>query len=153
MKSSDRIASVVLMLFGLAVVFESTKLVYTAEFGRPGAGFFPFWLGVAIAVLSVILFFNSRLKSGELDRPGPLTQPRRLRKPAIVVGSMFIMAFLLQPMGFLVTIALWLGFVVVVVEGYRWLAGVPIALLGALGFYMVFEVWLGVPLPIGVLGI
>lgn len=47
-------ASLIILAASLWVVFESgTRLKYYSEYG-PGPGFFPFWLGVVLVVLSVV---------------------------------------------------------------------------------------------------
>lgn len=153
MKRSNQIASIVVLLFSIALMFEARKLVYTGEFGRPGAGFFPFWLGVLLAFLSLQLFWQNRPTPSERDRPGPFSNLKRIGKPALILAALFAFAALMGTLGFLVSIALLIAFLQILVEGRRWLSGVITAVLGAFGFYLIFEVWLGVPLPIGILGI
>lgn len=153
MKRANQVASIVLFLFSIALMIESRKLVFTAEFGRPGAGFFPFWLGVLLAILSFQLFLQNRPTEAERDEASPFADLRRLGKPALILASLFVFALTLPFLGFLVAIGLFLAFLLVPVEKHRWLPGLITAVVGGFAFYLIFEVWLDVPLPIGVLGI
>ncbi len=55
MKKADMITGIVLLVLSGYVIWESWLMPPSATFG-PGAGFLPFWLGVLLAVLAVILF-------------------------------------------------------------------------------------------------
>jgi len=48
MRFADLLGGVVVLLFGLSVVFFSSQLPYTSEYG-PGPGLLPLWLGVGLA--------------------------------------------------------------------------------------------------------
>ncbi|MBP1780116.1 MAG: hypothetical protein H6Q86_6127, partial [candidate division NC10 bacterium] len=54
MSTVDRIAWSVLCAFGVFVIYESLQIKYYGSDFGPGPGFFSFWLGVLVVVLSVI---------------------------------------------------------------------------------------------------
>ncbi|HEY5190940.1 MAG TPA: hypothetical protein VII77_03065, partial [Candidatus Deferrimicrobium sp.] len=59
MGRAERISSVVLVVFGLFVAFYSRQYLKLGRMISPGAGFLPFWIGIALAVLGAIWFLNT----------------------------------------------------------------------------------------------
>ena len=69
MRRVYQIASLVFLAFSAYLMIESRNMEYYVDLG-PGPGFFPFWLGALLAVLSVIwLVQASRGADGSLE-PG-----------------------------------------------------------------------------------
>ncbi len=153
MKRTDLVAGILVSLFGVYVVWQSTSLPYSAEFGRPGAGFFPFWLGMAAVLLGGVVAVGAARRPASSDIQGPNWNLRDLGKPFLILLAMLIAIVGLRTLGFLVTIGLFLAFLTVIVERVKPVPGLVTAVLGSLGFYLLFEVWLKVQLPIGILGI
>jgi putative tricarboxylic transport membrane protein len=140
----DRAAAIVLLVFGLGGAWEAFRLTI-GEPGRPGPGFFPFWLALALAVVAVALIVQS-------SAPGTrVVAPERLRYGkvvlALVAGAVY--AFALEPLGFLVTTFAFLMFLLSAIEARGWLISAIIAGATALASHVVFKIWLGVQLPAG----
>ncbi|HEX2988237.1 MAG TPA: tripartite tricarboxylate transporter TctB family protein [Chloroflexota bacterium] len=143
----DRIAAAVCFLVGAVIVREGTQLTYMSGFSV-GPGFFPFWLGLALMLLSAILFITTRAPNQPF-----IESASGFRKAAMVAVAVLVYVVGLSYLGLLLALAILLAFLVGVVERKSWRVWAPVALLGSLGCYLIFEVWLSVPLPIGVLGI
>ena len=63
MRTADRIAAVLLLVFGAGYALTALRsYTYWGAHG-PGTGFFPFWLGLALAILS-LLFLVSAIGTG-----------------------------------------------------------------------------------------
>lgn len=79
----------------------------------------------------------------------------RTRWPKVVLTLVFIFVYglLLEPLGFLLTTFLMMGFLLRLIEPQRWRTVIAGAVLSALGSYLIFQVWLEVELPKGFLGI
>lgn len=142
----DRIASVAMFLVGFVVVREGFQLPYTTGFS-PGPGFFLLWVGGILMLLSVVLFVTTRRKDMPFVR-----NPAGFRKAALVALSLIAYIFALNLLGLLLSLALFLAFLVAVVEQRSWRGWVAMSVLGSLSCYLLFEVWLRVPLPRGILG-
>lgn len=143
----ERVAAAALLLVGLAGAFEARRLSI-GEVSRPGPGFFPFYLGLALAVVALALLARS------LARRAPAAPPpggERLRrgKAAGTLLAGVAYAFLLEPLGFLVTTFLLLLFLFTVIEPKRWTTALALSVLPALAMWIVFKLWLGVQLPGG----
>lgn len=130
--------SVFVMIQGLALKLGSLE--------RPGPGFFPFWGGLTLALLSLILLV------GALGRRGTLTWSGvRWVKLLLVVAALLGYLLLLERLGFATVTALFL-LLLFRLEGKRWGWSVAVSVLGAVSCYALFHVWLRTQLPLGPFG-
>ena len=122
-----------------------------SEFG-PGVGFLPFWLGVAMSILSVLLILNT------LRRPaGPAKSTIFPARQAIIAISLVLTSLagyilLLEVFGFLADTMFFTAFLLGIVEREKWKMTLLIALLTSAGLYIVFRLLLGVTLPVNRFG-
>jgi hypothetical protein len=108
------------------------------------------WLGLALGVLAALLFLNAGGAT-----PGGTWAPGRvaLRRLALILGASVVFVAAMDAVGMIVGTALFLVFVLRVVERYRWTTVVGVAAAAAAANYLVFTYWLRVPFPTGFLGV
>jgi putative tricarboxylic transport membrane protein len=147
LKDGDVISGAVLAALGVYVLSQSLGWDYLGPDG-PGPGFFPFWYGVAIIGLSLLLVFNAIRTRQAQERPDWYAMARALATWAAFAGSIALMG----PLGFLLSFGLLTLFVVVVIFRRPLVTGGLTAIGSAMVFYLIFPVALDVPLPIGLLG-
>ena len=141
-----RVAAVVLVLFGAGFVLEARRYPFGTP-SAPGAGFLPLVLGAIFTLLAVLL----------LVRPGwpperstlPPDRQAALRIGTTVLGLAAAIA-LLERIGFLV-VGTVLMLVLLLFLDRRPLRAAILAPIVTVFTYVVFKVWLRVPLPGGVL--
>jgi len=146
MINSNRLTGLFFILFSLYVCVESWRLG-VGGFFRPGAGFFPFYSGALLGVLSVILGFlacREKVKKAE-----PWTD---LGNTVAVSLALLCFALLLTWLGFVVTTFLFVFFLLRAVERRGWLFSAAAAFFISAAFYVVFGLWLKAQLPAGILG-
>jgi len=142
----DLIAGLSVGSFSAFVFYQASHLPYVSEFG-PGPGFFPIWLGIALFSLSVLLVFKAFLLPG--SREGTGASWNAIRRPLVTsLGFLAVVAFL-NRLGFILSFALLTFFLVFVMERRSLFSACWVMLGAALGFYLVFVIFLGVPLPVG----
>jgi putative tricarboxylic transport membrane protein len=141
---SDRLTG--LALLALAVAYGVTASGYRAMIGDPlGPAVFPVALAIPLGLLSLYLIVRP---DPEPDWP----RGRALGKQALALVAFVAYAYLLEPLGFVVS-----TFLAVVVLG--WLLGARIWQAVAAGaaiavvLFVAFDTLLGLPLPAGVLGL
>ena len=140
----------VLATLGSYVVFAASQWEYLGPDG-PGPGFFPLWYGVALVVLSLSVVIGGLRK--RLAKTGDARERRHEIGRALAVwGALAASSALLSVLGFLLSFALLTGFIICVMYGRPLRTGLAAAVLGALGFYLVFPVALEVALPVGMMG-
>jgi len=118
---------------------------------KVGPGFLPFYLGLILAGLSVILLLKAILAPEPEKEKEPLVMGKMLRVVSVFF-SMVAYAFLLSRLGFPITTFLFTLVLFKFAESYKWMP----ALLGALATsiinHFVFGVWLQCQFPTGWLG-
>ncbi len=140
-------------LLGIFAAALVTSLDYSLmDALGPGPGFFPFWLSLIGAALTVaILMQNAR--SQDIATVDILPN----RQVAWQVGGVLIAltaaAALLEPLGFRLTMLLFIAGLLFALGARSPSAILLTALAGSFGVFHVFFYWLKVPLPIGALGL
>lgn len=124
----------------------------SSSFG-PGAGFLPFWLGVLLAVLAVILFVAAwRRQATEKD-----TKSIFPGKPALIAITLILVGvagyiLLIDVLGYLVDTFLLVLFMMKVVQREKWPLTLTVAVLTAASLFVVFQILLRITLPSNMFG-
>jgi putative tricarboxylic transport membrane protein len=113
---------------------------------QPGPGFFPFWGGVVLALLSGILVVTSPGANIRTALAG-VEWPKLL----VVLAGTFGYVILLEPVGFGTVTFLFLV-LLFRLERKTWRFSATVALAGALASHALFQLWLKTQLPVGPLG-
>jgi putative tricarboxylic transport membrane protein len=144
------IAFVALAIFWLVVSFEYP---YKDKLG-PGPGFFPFWLSIITGALSLALFFQTTRTKSSVEGSATLIPERQgvLRILAVLVALVGSLA-LLDPLGFRISLFLFLLFLPLGLGERNWWVILIFAIAGSFGIFHLFYYGLKVPLPMGVFGI
>lgn len=146
MPGRHRAAAAVLLLFGLAGTVEAARLT-VGDPGRPGPGFFPLSLAVALSLVALALLVRA---PRPIPKTGPaVPEPVHHAKAAGTLLAGVAYACALEPLGFLATTLLLLLFLLRAIEPQPWTLTVTLSSAIALLTYLVFKVWLGVQLPAG----
>lgn len=131
--------------FGAVVIFGSVKAGINWGAEGPRAGFFPFYVGIAIVVSSLINLWHAQRDDDRrlFAEWGQLRQVMSVVVPtAIYVGAMPFIGLYVASTVFIAWFMRWLG-------GYRWLTTLAVAIGMPVVTYLVFERWFLVPLPKG----
>ena len=152
MKKADLITGVILLVISGYVIQEALRMPPSATFG-PGSGFLPFWLGVLLTVLAVILLATAwRRQATEKDSKSPFPGKRALIAIGSVLGGLAVYIVLIEVLGYLVDTFLYVAFLLGIVERERWPMTVGVAVLTTAGLYIIFRVLLGITLPSNMFG-
>jgi hypothetical protein len=160
---AEKISSVVLIGFGLFVAYYSRQYLKLGKMITPGAGFLPYWIGIALAVLGVIWFLNTLLArtgsgtggegieagDGDPEAEREALRGRILWKFLPGVLLIILYAWLFEKAGYIVSTALFMVGWQKVVEREGWLKTAVISALSAAFMYILFSYLLKVFLPTG----
>jgi hypothetical protein len=147
--TKDFYSGAALALFGLYVAAASLRFDYRGEEG-PGPGFLPFWLGVAIFTLAVLLLVNSQQAA---PRAVPQPQSWSAESRALSAWLALMVAIWLSPIaGFSVSLLLLTVFIIARMERRSLWSATVVGLGLSVGFYVIFVVLLGLALPANPLG-
>jgi hypothetical protein len=149
-RRADRITGAVLLAFAIAFSAGALKFYTYSGPGGPGSAFLPFWLGILMAVLALMLLASALREPGA----GPEWLPRGegRKRLLVVLGVTIALVALLKVLGMMLGTALFLIVLLRLIDRSPWPLALSVAALTAGLNYLVFTHWLRVPFPVGVLG-
>lgn len=152
MKKANVAIAVLLMAIATLVVVDAVRLGFRWGDSGPESGFFPFWLGVILALCAAI----------ELRRAYVEHRKRVPSKPLMAEGAWKPIAWVLVPavgmvvatelIGLHLAAALYLGFYMRAVGKIRWSTTLAVAVLVPAALYVAFDRLFLVPMPQGIWG-
>ncbi|MCW5576399.1 MAG: tripartite tricarboxylate transporter TctB family protein [Burkholderiales bacterium] len=145
--NGDVLSGLVLAALGVYVIIEARGWNYMSEEG-PGPGFFPLWYGIAMVVLSLALVLNAAMRPAA----GAPVDWRCVGRALLAWACFAASVALMQPLGFLLALALLTLFVVAVMYGQPLKIAMAAAVGNAVVFHLLFVLALDLSLPVGPLG-
>jgi len=137
-----------LAALAIYIMVEALQWEYATPEG-PGPGFFPLWYGIAMLALSAALVVSELARR---STPGAMINWRPLGRALSTWLALAVSVALFKPLGFLVSFALLTYFIVAVMYRRPLKIAALVAAASAAGFFLVFQLALGVSLPVGALG-
>ena len=152
----DALVAAIVLVFGAIVVVEARRLGATWTSDGPGAGYFPFYIGLILTVCGAGLLVQS-LRARKSD-DSPFVDSVQLRRVLSVLVPSAVYAAAIMLLGIYVASALFIALFMIVLGKYSPVRSIGVGVgINAL-FFLMFEVWFKVPLykgalnPLGFLG-
>jgi putative tricarboxylic transport membrane protein len=146
-----QVACVCLLGIFLAALLTSLDYSLTDALG-PGPGFFPFWLSLIGAALTIAILIQDA-SSRDTAAADILPDRQSALQAGTVLVALTAAGALIEPLGFRLTMLLFIAGLLAALGARAPVAIVLTALAGSFGVFHVFYYWLKVPLPIGALGL
>jgi len=119
------------------------------SFKVPGPGFFPFLASLVIGLLAVILFWRER-KSKLVEKAVLLFKGKKIGNVIFILGFLFAYPLLLDELGFFLCTLFFVGFSIKMFKQQKLKVVLGISISVTIVAYLLFNVWLTIPLPKGV---
>lgn len=148
MKKSDRLISLIMIVFGLYIAFEGYRLKL-GTFHEPKPGFLIFWAGIILTGLSIALLIQTFLSGGEDKRT--LWKGIQWTKVIKLMAALIAFALVFKWMGFFLSTFLLLLFLLKGLEPQRWRVALAVSIITIVLCYLVFGVFLEFRFPAGIL--
>jgi hypothetical protein len=152
----EAVVAALLLLFGAVIAFESWRLGARWAEDGPGAGYFPFYIGLLICGASAGILFKA-LRSLGSNREVFVDNPSLKRVLQVLIPAvLYVLAVMF--LGLYLASAIYIALFMVLLGGYTWLRSLLVGFGVAVVFFLMFEVWFKVPLfkgtldPTGFLG-
>jgi hypothetical protein len=150
MKRYDRMSTLFFLALAIAVILESIR-VGPGSLSVPGPGLIPLGCGLGLGVLSLIVFAVS---FQDVSEGAPLKKAAGLGwGTASTLLSMVAYGFLLDPLGFRLVTFLWLAFVCRWIGRLGWKATIVTSVTSTFFTWLLFEYFLEIRFPHGVMGV
>lgn len=144
---SELVAAGLLVALGIFVAAQAWEWPYLTKDG-PGPGFFPLWIGLLLAALSILLV-ALQMRDAAAGKSSEKTNWRGTGRVLIGWLAVMVSAALLQPAGFVVSYMVLTAFLIVVVFRQTWRAAALVSVSSAAAFWVLFVLLLNVRLPAG----
>jgi putative tricarboxylic transport membrane protein len=143
----DRVAGVALMVIGLVTIWES-RVFPLGSLHRPGPAYMPVVLAALLILFGAAVFaMDARIRRlAEVGWP-------EWRHALAIFGACAFAAWGLERLGYRLTMAAVVAFLLLVVERKGWVLGLALTAAMAWGSFFLFDTLLRVPLPRGPFGI
>lgn len=151
MQRANQITSVITFLISIALIRGANKMTYRLEYS-PAAGFFPLWLGIALAILSIALFLSTLFASKGENEETFLPEKKGRTRILLYLAALTLCTLLIGKLGFVITCLLFTAYTLICLGKYSLKKGLITSSVMIGSLYVLFDLVLKVPLPKGFLG-
>ncbi len=145
----DAVVAAILLVVGSVVIYEARRLGSGWTSDGPGAGYFPFYIGLIVCISSLGILVQSLF--GKKRDTGPFVDRLQFRRVMSVLAPAALYVFATVFLGLYVASAIYIALFMIILGKYpAWKSLAVAAVVNAL-FFMMFEVWFKVPLYKGTL--
>ena len=137
------------LLMGMVVTTASWKLGAGWMSDGPGAGYFPFYIGVILCVSGAGILYQSLL--GKKRNTEIFVDREQIKRVLVVLIPAAVYVGAIQLLGMYVASAIYIAGFMIILGKFPRVKSVILALVIAAIFFAMFEVWFKVPLHKGVL--
>lgn len=152
----DAVVAALIAVLGGVVVYEARRLGAEWTTDGPGAGYFPFYIGLILVICGIgILVQSLRARATDEEVFVDSVQLKRVMS-VLLPSAVYVGAIML--LGLYVASALFIALFMIILGKYPALKAVVLGVAVNALFFMMFEVWFKVPLykgaldPLGFLG-
>jgi Tripartite tricarboxylate transporter TctB family len=145
----DAIVALGLVVIGVVQVVEARRLGAEWTSDGPGAGYFPFYIGLILLVCGAAIFVQS-LRARKTDKSVFVDSVQLNRVLSVLVPSAIYVGAIMV-LGIYVASALFIALFMIVLGKYSPVKSVVVGVAVNALFFMMFEVWFKVPLFKGAL--
>jgi len=145
----EAVVAVCVLALGLLIMYGSRNLGSEWTSYGPGAGYFPFYIGLILCISSVGIFIQALF--GKAKNTGAFVDHVQLRRVLQVFIPALIYVGAVQVLGIYVASAVYIALFMVYLGEFSWLKSSVAAVFINVVFFLMFEVWFKVPLFKGTL--
>jgi Tripartite tricarboxylate transporter TctB family len=142
------VTAVIILIFGAVTTYGSYQLGAGWTTDGPGAGYFPFYIGLLICIASIGVLVQTILRRNKEEAEAFVDREQMKRVLSVLIPAIVYVGAV-QVFGLYVASAVYIALFMVVLGKYSWIKSVVIALAVNALFFMMFEVWFKVPLHKG----
>ena len=140
----DAVVSALLFVVGVVLVTEARRLGAGWTSDGPGAGYFPFYIGLILCISSVAIFYGALF--GKARDTGPFVDRLQLARVLSVLLPAIGYVLAVEFVGLYVASAAYIALFMIILGKYKIAKSVLIGVTVNALFFAMFEVWFKVPL-------
>jgi Tripartite tricarboxylate transporter TctB family len=140
----EAVVALCVLALGSLVLFGSRALGSGWTSDGPGAGYFPFYIGLILCISAIGIFVQALFGKGRNTEP--FVDKEQLGRVLQVFIPAVIYVGAIQLLGLYVASAIYIALFMVLLGKFSWVKSVIAAVVINVVFFMMFEVWFKVPL-------
>ncbi len=140
----EAVVAVVILAIGAVVIFESRKLGSGWSSDGPGAGYFPFYIGLIMAISGAGVLLQSVFGKGRSHEIFVDSEQLGRVMSVLLPAALYVLAIAF--VGLYVASAVYIALFMIILGKYSPVKSVVAALVIVTVFFFMFEVWFKVPL-------
>ncbi|RZL64179.1 MAG: tripartite tricarboxylate transporter TctB family protein [Variovorax sp.] len=140
----EAVVAAIMLTIGVVVIIESRKLGAGWTSDGPGSGYFPFYIGLIIAISGAGILYQSLF--GKEKNTEVFVDLVQLKRVLSVLLPAVLYVLVIGFLGIYVSSAIYIALFMIILGKYSWMKSVIAALAVNTLFFMMFEVWFRVPL-------
>jgi hypothetical protein len=142
----EAVVAALVLILGIVLIVESRRLGAGWTNDGPGAGYFPFYIGLILCFSSAMTIIRA-----VRDRAGsePFVERGQARLVLAVFIPTVVYVIAVKLLGIYVASAIFIGAFMAWQGKFRWIKCVTVSVLVSVALFLMFEIWFKVPLPKG----
>jgi hypothetical protein len=140
----ESVVALLVVLLGVTVIVGSWKLGSGWTTDGPGAGYFPFYIGVILCIAGTGILVQGLMAKNKNHEI--FVDSVQLRRVLSVLLPALVYVLAVQFIGLYVASAIYIALFMIVLGKYSRVKSVIVAVCVVVLFFMMFEVWFKVPL-------
>ncbi|MDB5752225.1 MAG: tripartite tricarboxylate transporter TctB family protein [Ramlibacter sp.] len=136
--------ALLVLAFGLVVLFGSRKLGSGWTSDGPGAGYFPFYIGLILCISAVGILYQGLF--GKQRNIEIFVDSAQIKRVLTVLVPALVYVLGIQLIGIYVASAIYIAGFMIVLGKFAPAKGIAAALIVSVFFFVLFEVWFKIPL-------
>ncbi|AMO23731.1 tripartite tricarboxylate transporter TctB family protein [Ramlibacter solisilvae] len=140
----EAVVAFVVLIMGVVVAQGSWKLGSGWTTDGPGAGYFPFYIGLILCIAGAGTMYQALF--GKKKNTAIFVDSEQLRRVLSMLVPALVYVLAVQLLGLYIASAVYIALFMVVLGKYSPLRGVSVGVLAMALFFLMFEVWFKVPL-------
>ena len=140
----EAVVAGLVLIFGLVIIFGSRKLGSGWTTDGPGAGYFPFYIGLIITISGAGILYQALF--GKNRNEEIFVDSVQLKRVLSVLVPAVFYVLGIQVLGIYIASAIYIALFMVLLGKYSWIKSTIISLAVIILFFCLFEIWFKVPL-------
>lgn len=141
----DAVVAVIVLIMGSVVLYGSRELGSGWTSDGPGAGYFPFYIGLILVIAAIGILYQAVAGNGKKNTDPFVDREQLGRVVQVLLPSAFYVGGI-QLIGIYVASAIFIALFMIILGKFNWIKSVIAAVAINALFFMMFEVWFMVPL-------
>lgn len=140
----EAVVALLIIVMGVVVIAGSRQLGSGWTTDGPGAGYFPFYIGIILCISGAGTLYQALL--GKKKNTDVFVDNEQLKRVLSVLVPALVYVLFIQLIGIYVASALYIALFMIVLGKYSPVKSVIVGVSVCALFFMMFEVWFKVPL-------